>query len=47
MFWVERKTNGWGVGQDWVWFDVEKEYGGEDRKVRFFGHIAEKSFEND
>ena len=31
-----------GVGEDWVCFDVEKEYLSE-RKMRIFGHIVRKN----
>ena len=32
--WTERKTNKWpGVGADWVCFDVEKVYVGEEDEV--------------
>ena len=34
---VGEKNKQVGVGQDWVWFDVEKE-----SKMRFFGHITRK-----
>ena len=30
-------------GQDWVCFDVEKEYYMADRKIRLFGHIVRKN----
>ena len=32
-----------GSGQDWIWFDVEKEYGEEEYDI--FGHIMGKSIE--
>ena len=31
--WVERKTNKWVVGENWVCSDVEKEYGGEEDEI--------------